>query len=93
MANAKSILALRTEAEHAILGLGKRATNARQMLNLLYRKPVLSAADVERALSVSTPAANAPIRDFENLGMLLEITGQQRERAYAFDRYLQPFFS
>lgn len=89
----RQVLALRTEAEHAVLGLGKRAANARQMLNLLYRKPVVSALDVEKALSVSTPTANALIRDFENLGMLQEITGQQRGRAYAFDRYLRLFVS
>jgi Fic family protein len=89
----QQVLALRTEAEHAILGLGKRAANARQMLNLLYRKPVVSAADVENALSVSTPTANALIRDFESLGMLQEITGQQRGRTYAFDRYLRLFVS
>lgn len=87
----QQVLALRTEAEHAVLGLGKRAANARQVLNLLYRKPVVSAADIEKALSVSTPTANALIRDFEKLGMLQEITGQQRGRAYAFDRYLRLF--
>lgn len=89
----QQVLALRTEAEHAVLDLGKRAANGRQVLNLLYRKPVVSAADIERALAVSTPTANALIRDFEKLGMLKEITGQQRGRAYAFDRYLRLFVS
>ena len=89
----QQVLVLRTEAELAVLGLGKRAVNARQMLNLLYRKPVVSAADIKKVLSVSTPTANALIRDFENLGLLQEITGQQRGRAYAFYRYLRLFVS
>lgn len=89
----RQILVLRTEVEHSVLDLGKRAANARALLNLLYRKPVVSAADIETALSVSTPTANALIRDFERLGILKEITGQQRGRAYAFDRYLRLFFS
>ena len=89
----RQVLVLRTEVEHAVLTLGKRAANARQLLNLLYRKPVVSAADIEAALSVSTPTANALIRDFEGLGILKEITGQQRGRAYAFERYLRLFFS
>jgi len=89
----QQVLALRTEAEHAILTLGKRAANARQTLNLLYRKPVVTAADIEQALSVTTPTANALIRDFERLGLLREITGQQRGRAYVFDRYLSLFVS
>ncbi len=89
----RQVLQLRTEAEHSVLSLGKRAANARVLLNLLYRKPVVSAADIETALSVSTPTANALIRDFEGLGILKEITGQQRGRAYSFDRYLRLFFS
>ena len=89
----RQVLLLRTEVEHSVLVLGKRAVNARQLLNLLYRKPLVSATDIETALSVSTPTANALIRDFERLGILKEITGQQRGRAYAFDRYLHLFFS
>jgi len=89
----RQVLALRTEVELAVLTLGKRAANARQLLNLLYRKPIVSAADIERNLSVSPPTANALIRDFEQLGLLQEITGQQRGRAYVFDRYLSLFTS
>ncbi len=58
---------------------------------LLYRKPIVTAADIERNLFVSPPTANALIRDFEQLGLLQEITGQQRGRAYVFDRYLSLF--
>lgn len=89
----RQILALRTETEHTVLKLGKRVVNARQVLNLLYRKPIISAADLEQALSVSTPTANVLIRDFERLQILKEITGQQRGRVYVFERYLQLFLS
>lgn len=89
----RKILSLRTEVEHAVLSLGKRAPNAKRMLNLLYRKPMVSAMDVEMALAVSTPTANSLIRDMEKLGVLVEITGQQRGRIYAFDRYLALFVS
>ena len=89
----RQILALRTEVEHAIMGLGKRTPNARQAINLLYRQPIVSATDIEQALGVSTPTANMLIRDFINLGILVEITGQRRGRSYAFDRYLKLFTS
>lgn len=89
----QQVLALRTEVEHDVLALGKRAVNAREALNLLYRKPLVSATDIEKALEVSTPTANALIRDFERLGILTELTGQQRWRTYAFDRYLNLFLS
>ncbi len=89
----RQILALRTEVEHAVLGLGKRTPNARQVLNLLYRRPIISAGDIEEELGVSTPTSNALIRDLMRLGVLVEITGQRRSRSYAFDRYLTMFVS
>ena len=76
-----------------MLVLGKRTANARALLDLLYRKPVVSATDIETGLSVSTPTANALIRDFEHLAILKEISRQQRGRSYAFDRYLKLFVS
>lgn len=87
----QQILALRTSVEHEVLVLGKRAANARQALNLLYRKPIVSAADVEQALSISTPTANMLIRDLIRLGVLKEITGQLRGRLYEFERYFELF--
>lgn len=89
----RQILSLRNEVEQAVLGLGKRARLAHQALNYLYRKPIITAQDMERALGVSTPTANTLIRELMRIGILVEITGQQRGRAYAFDRYLSLFVS
>jgi Fic family protein len=89
----RQILALRTEVEHDILKLGKRTPNARAALNTLYSRPVLSAGQLEEALGISTPTANAVIRDLIELGILIEVTGQKRYRTYAFDRYLSLFLS
>ena len=74
-------------------GVSETATNAKAALNLLYRQPLVSAADLERELSVSKPTANALLRNLQNLGLVVEITGQLRDRAYAFDRYLKLFLS
>lgn len=89
----RQILALRTEVEQAVLGLGKQAHTARLSLNLFYRKPIINAANLEQALSISTPTANALIKALVELGILKEITGQQRWRSYAFERYLRLFLS
>lgn len=89
----RQILVLRGEVEHAVLGLGKRAVNARQAINLLYRKPMVTAGEVEQALGVSTPTANALLRDLIGLGYLKEVTGQQRRRIYVFQPYLNLFFN
>lgn len=87
----QQILALRSHAEQQMLGLGKRAPNARQALNLLYRKPVVTAADLEQALGLSHPTANALLRDFMRLGLLREVTGAARNRLYVFEAYLELF--
>jgi Fic family protein len=89
----QQILALRTEVEHQVLTLGKRAPTARQALNLLYRKTLVSAADLEQGLEISTPTANALIRALVELGILKEVSGMQRNRIYVFDRYLRLFLS
>ncbi len=89
----RQILNLRTEVEHAALGLGKRAQTARAALNVLYKTPLVSSADLERALEISTPTANTLIRELIRVGVLVEITGQRRGRIYAFDRYLKLFVS
>lgn len=87
----RQILALRTDAEQRILTLGKRAPNAHAALDLLYRRPVVAAGDLEREMGVSKPTAHALVRDLERLGLLTETTGQMRGRIYTFDPYLALF--
>ena len=85
------VLTLRTDVEHEILGLGKRTPNAKKLLNLLYRQPLVSAANIGRELEIKHPTVNALVADFVRLGILTEITGQRRGRLYAFNRYLRLF--
>lgn len=87
----QQILSLRTDVEHQVLCLGKRAPNARQALNLLYRKPMVTAADLEQGLGVTHPTANALLKDFVRLGILREVTGAERHRLYVFETYLDLF--
>lgn len=85
------ILTLRNDVENRILTLGKRVPNARAALNVLYRRPVISASDLEHALGVSAPTAQALLKDLIRLGIIVEVTGQVRNRVYAFEPYLGLF--
>lgn len=88
------VLALRTEVEARVAnGMGNRASSARNALQLLYRKPLINAGDLSQALEVSTPTANTLIRMLMKEGILVETTGQQRDRQYVFQRYLNLFLS
>jgi hypothetical protein len=55
-------------------------------------RPAQKNAPPLKLFSPSPPTAELGlIRDFIRLGILTEITGQRRWRAYAFDRYLNLF--
>ncbi len=89
----RQVLQLRTQVEHELLTLGRRAPLARQALNFLYKKPVVSAGEFAVALGVSLPTANSLIRELITKGILKEITGQLRGRVYVLETYLRLFVS
>lgn len=91
VATFRKILDLRSSVELEILRLGKKAVRAKDLLNFLYRKPVVSPNEVAQTLSVTHPTANRLIKDFVELGILQEKTGFQRNRVFQFDRYLRMF--
>jgi len=89
----QQILALRTRTEQAILGLGRRAAQARHALEHLYRVPVVDAQDLKKALGVSMPTVNNLVKSLIEKDILKEVTGQPRYRSYVFEPYLKLFLS
>jgi Fic family protein len=87
----QQVLSLRTECEARMHELGRRGKSGLQLLRLLYRKPVVTVAEVSAALKVSAPTANALVADFERFGLLKELTGYARNRQFAFETYLRLF--
>ncbi|WP_447964066.1 Fic family protein [Nitrospira sp. Ecomares 2.1] len=91
VATFRKILDLRSSVEPEILRLGKKAVRAKDLLNFLYKKPVVSPNEVAQTLSVTHQTANRLINDFVELEILQERTGFQRNRVFQFDRYLRLF--
>jgi Fic family protein len=87
----QKVLALRMEVEARMHELGRRGKNGLQLLRLLYRRPVVTVAEVVDELGVSAPTANALVADFVRLGLLKEMTGYARNRVFAFESYLKLF--
>lgn len=87
----QNILVLRSEVEQAILSLGKKAENAKVLLNHLYRKPFVSPNEVAHLLQLTHQTASKLIQDFERLDILTETTGYQRNRVFHFERYFRLF--
>ena len=87
----QSILQLRQEMDTLVLGMGRRAENAQQLLNQLYKRPSTTVQDVSELLEISPTAATNLIKQFEIDDVLREITGYQRNRVYLFERYITLF--
>lgn len=86
-----AILQLQKETDERIATLGSRAGNADKVIRHLYQRPLVDADRVGKVTGLSMPSVYKLIRDLERLGVLREITGAQRGRVYAFDRYIQLF--
>jgi Fic family protein len=88
----KAVLKLRSELEDSrIIELNRKIPLAKSLLEYLYKKPVITAMDVEEDLSVSKPTANAIIKDFQRLNILKEQTGYKRNRIFVFEAYTALF--
>lgn len=85
------VLVLRTETEGRVHELGRRSKSGMALLRWLYKRPIVTVADVGRLLDVSAPTANTLVADFERMGILKELTGYARNRVFAFEAYLRLF--
>ena len=85
---AKRLVELFEADETRIQQLGRRAGTVLRCFNVLRRRPVQGIRDVEKASGLSYPAAAKAIAELEAMGILRELMGKQRNRVYAYDRYL-----
>jgi Fic family protein len=85
------ILQLQKEIEHLLKSFRNRAADARKVIDYMYQQPVVDAAEVEKIIDKSSVSAYKIINDLEEKGILTEITGAQRNRIYAFKKYLDIF--
>jgi Fic family protein len=86
---ASRILDLREEHRALVpRGLG---ANGPRLLDLLFERPLLNVNLVKEVLGVSYFTANKLVDHFEQLGLLEETTGWQRNRRYRYAPYLALF--
>ncbi len=84
----ETILSLKQEMDKQVLTFGKKAQNANKLIEYLYQKPVVNTTEVVEVLSIAKSTANSLIKEFEEKDILQEITGYQRNKNYAFTKYL-----
>jgi len=86
-----NILKLQKQVEEQIRTLGSRTANAQKVVHYLYQRPMIDAAKVSQVAGISPASAYKLIADLERFGILKEITGGKRGKAYVFDDYLRLF--
>jgi Fic family protein len=69
----------------------KRGKHGKELLRYLFKKPVITAGDVEKMIGVTKPTANAIIKEMLTIGILKEKTGMTRNRIYILHEYLGLF--
>jgi len=87
---ARDIVNLREEHRRQIQEAGLSA-HGLAFLDFLYAKPDVSITRVAEHLSCTYPTANKLVLNFEKLGIVREVTGQQRNRRYRYSRYVDLF--
>src|SRR5207247_951183 len=68
--------------------MGRAASTALRVQELLQRQPIVSSADATKALGLSAPAVRSALGSLEKMGLVREITGKQRDRMFAYTEYL-----
>ncbi|KRB33539.1 cell filamentation protein Fic [Mesorhizobium sp. Root695] len=69
----------------------RRQGNAQRLVRHLYKRPLIDVKGVAVLLDTTTNTATSLIADFMSHGVLVEVTGQRRNRLFVFERYLQLF--
>lgn len=70
---------------------GRRAHSASTLLEYLFKQPTVEVKQAEKVCNLSARAAGNLVKSFEDAGILVEITGQRRNRLYLFENYLNIF--
>lgn len=87
----ENIILLRKTFEEKVSTLGRRVVRARKLLLFLFSQPIVGVHKVAEHLDIKYNSANNLIKDFENLGILKEITGYSRNRLFIMKEYIQLF--
>lgn len=86
------VIALKAELEDSLQAkFGRRSTSAQRLLNALFRQPATSVEDVQKICETSYKASNDLVSQMCAHGILLEITGQTRNRVFVFAPYIAIF--
>lgn len=86
----RSIAEMRTDHQTMLDTMGG-SRHSQRLLDHLFVNPIVTIRGVQNSLMCSNQTANNCIKILEELGMLVEVTGQTRGRRYRYAPYLELF--
>jgi Fic family protein len=86
--DAKKIIDLLERDRGRIGQIGKAAPTALKIHSYLLKKPYLSLTKAAKELDISVPTITNTVVKLEEIGLLKELTGQARNRLFAYTEYL-----
>ena len=87
-AAARLILALFDADRRAIEAFGRPAASALRVHQVLQARPLITIPLAAQMLGLSRPTVASSLSHLHDAGIVREITGRQRGRAFVYDRYL-----
>jgi cell filamentation protein, protein adenylyltransferase len=86
---ARKVFALVSEDRQRLIAAPGASIMAIRLMDRLPIHPVVTIPKVAKLLKTTKPTAGKAVQLLENLGMLTETTGKQRDRTFAYASYLE----
>jgi Fic family protein len=88
---ARRILALREEHRQLLSASFASASNALRLHDRMFQRPTFSVGEAKEVMGCAFGTANTIVEKLEELGLVREITGQERNRRYQYEPYVRLF--
>jgi len=88
-AAAKRISSIFEADAQKISTLRRAAMMARKVHEAMRQRPIVTIALITELCDTTVPTATNALRNLEKLGIVLEVTGKERGRIYAYTKYLE----
>ena len=85
---AQRLVALFKEDTARVQASGRTAATVLRVLQALHERPVLTVNEISRRTALSFPTVAKGMAALADLGVARELTGNRRNRVFAYDRYL-----
>lgn len=88
---ARHIMDLREQHRQLISTQVTSSANAHKLLDHMFERPTFSINQAKNVMGCAFATASSVVERLENLGLLRELTGQERNRRYQYQPYVSVF--